>query len=326
LSAVGVALRRFCLALALAAAASPAAAQTAAERVAEILAAEPDGSRSEQAAWLYAEARRQSDAHLAARLMTEVVRRGEGTAQQEARLWLARFHLAAGETDQAAAALAPLGTLPADAPGGAEAAYWRLLTGRQATAPEIGPLRSPPWELWAQLASLHGPLREREAVRFALGLEGSVRRWGLLGPWLWRLQQGGSEALRGVADEIVRQAGAALAGAPERAALLAERAVPAAGVTPVRPVAAAAPARDRGTARHFAVEIGTYAEREVAETLVRELGTHGFPAFVAAPSTEAEPGLVRVLVGPCARIAEAESLGVALAERWMFAYRIVEAP
>ncbi len=308
-------------------------ARAAPETVGEILAALPPGSRAEQGAWLYAEARRHTDAQLAYRLMKEVVRRGEGTVVDEARLWQVRFWIAAGQPERASVELDLLETLPPGAPGSAQASYWRLVTGREAPVPEVGPLRLPPWPLLAQLAALRGPLGSRSAARFALALEGSVRRWGLLGPWLWRLQRSDAEALRRAAAEIARNTRGALAGAPERAALSGGgiraqargRSAPAGTAGEVAGDAGVL-GEGLGEARRFAVEVGAFAERSVAGELVRELGSHGFPAYVAEAAPAGEATVLRVLLGPCERIADAESLGIALADRWMLPYRIVEAP
>jgi len=195
--------------------------RAAAERV---LGRIPAGSRATQAAWILASAREQADARVAFQLVEEALRRGEGPIVVEARLWKVRYWMAAGRTDDATRELRLIPALPAGASGDAERRFWAALAGERSEPPEGAPSGAPPWELLAQLASLRPGELAREQMRFALSLEGAARRWGLLGAWLWRLQESGQSTLARVAREIARSAPGLLAGSPERAALLEEAA------------------------------------------------------------------------------------------------------
>ncbi|MFH1145204.1 MAG: hypothetical protein V1774_11725 [Candidatus Eisenbacteria bacterium] len=208
-----------CLLVAASAALSRAGAAPLEETAKRIVERIPSGSRAAQADWLFDEARRQEDGRLALLLMDEVLRRGDGSLVIEARLWKVRFWMASGDLVQAAGELERVVALPEGAPGDAECRFWRAILGEAIEVPEIGILRAPPWELLGQLAVLRAGAAERGDVRFALSLEGEVRRWGLLGAWLWRLEQSGLEGLRRAAAEIGSTARRDLAAAPERAFL-----------------------------------------------------------------------------------------------------------
>jgi len=186
-----------------------------------VLARMPPGSRASQAQWIFSQARSHPDARVALRLVDEVVRRGEGPITIEARLWRVRYWMAAGRNDEAARELRAIPALPSGAPGDAEKRFWSALVGEGGEPPASAPSRNPPWELLAQLASIRPEQAGRDGVRFALSLEGAVRRAGLLGAWLWRLHESGQATLARMAREMAAAPAAGLAGSPERAAILA---------------------------------------------------------------------------------------------------------
>ena len=188
----------------------------------------PSGPKRQQAEWLMEEARSQTDANLALRVTEEALRRSdEGPAATEARLWRARYWIAAGNP---ARAMRELDLLDSNGKGSAEraeVAYWRALAGQPSGASDWGDLQDPPWNLLAALASVQDADMSRETARSLLGLESSVRRWGLVGPWLWRLSRGNAVETH-IVEDLRDEAQEALARAPERAALLdATRPVPA---------------------------------------------------------------------------------------------------
>ena len=197
-----------------------AAGESPEPAVKEILARMPSGSRAAQAAWLLAEARGQSDAEIAKWLMDEVLRRGEGATSVEARLWKTRYWMVAGRPQAAAGELELLGELSPGSPAAAQANYWRALNGAPVSPSATGSSGAPSWDLLAQLASLDAEAIQRSPMRLVLSLEGGARRWGLLGPWLWRLQQSDVAALGRVVADLCAASPSELARAPERSALL----------------------------------------------------------------------------------------------------------
>jgi len=212
------------LALALAAlpplAAPQPAAESAAAAAARILAEMPPGSPAARAAWIYGRACQIPDARVAMALLEEMPGRGPAEWRARARLWRARYWMAADSLDRAAAELTRIEGLSPTDPWYAEAMYWREMSGL-----EPGPARplSPDgraasaWEARARVASLGTELGEPLDLRSALALEGEARRHGLLGPWLWLLALRDESALRRAARDAVGASGFELVHAPEAA-------------------------------------------------------------------------------------------------------------
>ncbi len=292
--------------------------------VAAVLAQLPGGPREAQAAWLFQRAREASDARVAFDLQNEVIRRFPGATAVQARLWKTRFFMAAGDTSAARRELDAVRDLKAAGP---EAGYWGVVLGRAQDAgagAATGTL--PPWDLMRGIAALgRGPSGSR-GVRAALELEGAARRWGLLGPWLWRLARSSNAALRTAASEILAAPRGALAAAPETAALRARVAI--GRERPEAPAAAPPGADSSGVPpaeRGLAVQVGTFEEPDPARELLRELVGYGFDAYLQTLPAADGGALHHVRVGRGCSRAAAESLGAALSQRLMLSYEIVDA-
>ncbi|MBD3235632.1 MAG: hypothetical protein GF330_02885 [Candidatus Eisenbacteria bacterium] len=297
----------------------------AATEAARILSSLPAGDDAAQAAWIVRRARQVSDGALAYELMQEAAER-RGPAAREARLWAVRYWASAGQLGRAREALAALGEGPPDSALADEARYWRArLLGEDARRGATEDRQAPPWCLMRALLELQQTPVEGWSLTRALSLEGASRRWGLLGPWLWILQRSSERQLLRAAEQIAAGARSQLVAAPETA-LLARRTLESPdgarmGGAPERrrEDQAAAPSR-------FAVQIGSYDERRIAEALIAELATHGFRGHLSVGLPPDQPPVYRVRLGPYERIAEAESLGVRLARELMLPYQIVETP
>jgi cell division septation protein DedD len=330
--------------LATAAHAAPTADESA---LRGILAQAPSGTPATRAAWLYERARQLPDARLALRLLDEIPARAPAEWHTLARLWRVRYWMATDSVRQAIAELDRLGDLPASSPAFAEAAYWREVSGLVHPRETRGRAASF-WDALADIAALGNASREAPDLRRALSLEGEMRRFGLLGPWLWQLTQSETPAVRRTARDILRLAARELAHAPETALWTQEMAgrgepddgaaipvgaqpplaagaadtlVPVDVTGPAVPAAAASAASVR-----YGIEVGLLDDEATAERLTRELGSHGFEARVAR--TQAATGGVRyrVFLGPCASPAAAESLGATLHRALLLPYRVVEVP
>jgi cell division septation protein DedD len=158
-----------------------------------------------------------------------------------------------------------------------------------------------------------------------------VRRAGLLGPWLWRLASSGQSALQRAAGEVVRASASQLAAAPEAVLLLrggAIGAAPAPEPLQLLPgeVAPAAVDPPPAAAQRFGVAVGRYAAQGAARELAAELASHGFPTEVDREAGWGEAARFRVLLGPCATRAAAESLALRLRRRLLLPGEIVEVP
>lgn len=204
------------------------------------------------------------------------------------------------------------------------------------------------WDALADVAALGNASREAPDLRRALSLEGEMRRFGLLGPWLWQLTQSEAPAVRRTARDILRLSARELAHAPEaalwtqemagRAEPAEETANPAGSEPPLAvgaadtlvPVIATAPPAPadlpRTPAARYGVEVGMLDDEATAERLSRELGTHGFAARVARAQAAGGGVRYRVFLGPCASPAEAESLGATLHRALLLPSRVVEVP
>ncbi len=300
--------------------ACPARAARRAE-VTSVLRRMPDTSREAQATWLFDAARETDDAHVAFDLLSELTRRFRGPAAARARLWKVRFFMAAGDTASALRELQEVDDAPDVA---AERAYWATLLGQESAGGRVERAGTmPPWELMRGIAALEVAEYGSRLERAALELEGAARRWGLLGPWLWRLVRSGNPVLREAAQAVADAPHASLAASPEVAGLREwfhppEEPLPL-GVAPE----AAGPGGGGARETTFALEVGTFEEEEPARALVRELAGHGFDAYLATSSgAEGEPPH-RVRVGRGCSRTTAESLGTALGRKLMLSYQIV---
>lgn len=298
-----------------------------AEEAARILAAAPDGSERERDFWLFETARQLEDGALALRIMNEVAESTTPDAAAQARLWKVRYHMAAADTAGAAAELRVLGHVPRGATWGAEAGFWSTLLELRTDADSSGTdFAAPPWTLMRAIAAIGpGPLSSN-AARRALALEGAARRWGLLGPWMWRLVRSGHPWLIEAGAGLLQAPRASLAGSPElpeiRSWLASRERIAPPGERPPDAVSPA-PATTRAT-HAFAVQVGTFQDEAAARGLAAELVRHGFPAYMRT-ATPAE-GILHhyVRIGYGCSLAEAESLGVALMRTLMLSYQIVE--
>jgi hypothetical protein len=197
---------------------APARSETRAAAFARIVRTAPRGA-TERAEWLRGEAQRTPDGRLAFELMEEVTRRAPAEAAAPARLWIARFWMAAGKPEQAALELRLLGRIDPQAPWADEAAYWRTLLGLE-ESPAVSDAESvPPWGIMARIAALRFGDAEGGRARTGLALEGAVRRAGLLGVWLWALSRSGEPARQRSVRETLAGSARSLAAAPERVAL-----------------------------------------------------------------------------------------------------------
>lgn len=323
-----------------------AAAQTPQETAGAILADLPRGTPDERGWWVYERALRERDAHVALELMRAVGERFGGVPGDRARLWIVRFFAAAGDRAAARSALpADLGSeAPADL--AAEWRYWRMALrepGEEGRVQEIaaaaggpaadasGPEGGRPavasghdpvaWSVQTSIASIEHPIGGNDEARAALAIEGAVRRRGLLEPYIYRLLRAGHPWLTAAGRTLAEASGPALAhapGAPLLEDLLRE--------TPERaPLAGDAdPPRETEPPARFAVQVGAFLQASSAQSLVRELGSHGFDAYVSSARDGEGPPLQRVRLGPCRNLAAAESLGTRLARSLMLPYQIVE--
>ena len=298
-----------------------------AQEAARILDAAPHGSDRERSFWLYETAKQLEDGALALRIMDEVTRLAAPDAAAQARLWKVRYHMAAADTAAATAQLRLLGSVPRAATWGPEAGFWGTLLDVPAVADSSGTdLAAPPWILMRAIASIGPGELSSNAARRALALEGAARSWGQLGPWLWRLVRSGHPWLTEASEGILRAPRSSLGGSPELAEIkgwlaMQERSAQPADRAPddVAPSAAAILA-----AREFAVQVGTFQDEAAARGLAAELVRHGFPAYMRI--TVPAEGVLHhhVRIGYGCRLAEAESLGVALMRALMLSYQIVE--
>jgi len=303
----------------------PAAAR--AERRAEvraILARLPDGSRETQAAWLFRRAQEEPDASVAFDVQSELIRRFPGPVADQARLWKIRFFMAGGDTAEARREYEAAKHLSSSGP---EAAYWGVLLGHGRAAGQAATATAlPPWDLMRAIATLGRGQGGSRGVRAALELEGAARRWGLMGPWLWRLASNDNAALHEAAQEVFAAPLGSMTAAPETSALR-ERLALRRGQpgTAIAAAPATAPGGGPPGAPGLAVQVGTFAEAEAARDLVRELAGYGFAAY--EERLPADDGRVHfhVRIGRGCSRAAAESLGVALSQRLMLSYEIVAA-
>ncbi len=305
----------------------PTAWASASQQATRILARVPSGTTEERARWIYQTARTTRDAHVARLLMEEIAGDASGPWALEAWLWKVRYAMAAGDTSAAARELRDMAARIPQAMQRPEALYWGVLAGQIVPPSELPQDPGvPPWNLLARVAAMDPEeLGERE-VREALKLEGAVRRWGLLCPWLWRLARSQHPWTRDAASAIVAAPGLCLAASPEREDLvsLLRDTGPQDEEPPVAPTEdAGRPAADI-TPRRFAVQVGAFENETSARALVRELSSHGFPAYLGPPPPGEEPTLFRVRIGPCESLPAAESLGISLARALMVAYQIIE--
>lgn len=315
-----------------------------------ILAEIPKGTTQERGWWVYERARAERDGKLALELMRAVADRFGKEPGERARLWIVRYFAAANDLPAARAALPPEIRPETSAQTAAQWRYWRVLledpagkdpaadlqadpgadSGADVAAPSNGPA-SVPWEVLADLAGIGASLRDNQEARLALGLEGAARRTGLMGPYLWRLLHAGHPWLTSAAQAMLETADQPLEAAPDLP-LLVERV--AAGRStdvslgradgPPEAVVAESGKAGIGARPRFAVQVGAFLQESSARSLVRELGTHGFQAYVSPLAAPEGPALQRVRLGPCRTLAEAESLGTALARRLMLPYQIVD--
>lgn len=312
------------------AALAPAATAGVEEAAAQILASMPEGSEQDRAWWLYETAAMTPDAHLARRLMDEVSRKFAGAPAARAGLWKVRFFMAAGDTGAAAREIGALEVIPKEAVWGAEARFWALLLDGRALPDSIARDRAvPPWGLMSQIASIGASGPAGVDAQRALALEGAARRWGILGPWLWRLATAQHPWLKEAAEAVLASPGLCLAGTPELTDIrqvLWESAAKA----PVEPEALAGahgtlPTDEAGApAPRFSVQVGAFLEEAAARGLVRELISHGFPAHLQRPRSGEDEALYLVRIGRGCRLAEAESLGIVLSRALMLPYQIIE--
>ncbi len=299
-----------------------AAAETRQREVARLVRSAPSGSGDARADWLYDQARRMPDALLAFSVMEEVARRSSAPAADRARLWMVRFWMAGGKTERAAEVLQSVSAQHPELAG--EIGFWKQILGGSGALADRRSTGLPPWEALAQIAALGESGREGGEAQVALSLEGTARRLGLLGPWLWRLQRSGDAGLRRAARAAVGWARAQLAVSPEGPALeaaLESREPDRRSRAEQRPgVPAAEPARRPG--QGFAVQIGAFREQTAAQQLASELSSHRYAAFLM-PSTDDD--VIRVCLGPCSSRAEAESLAARVSAELMLTTEIIEA-
>jgi len=298
------------------------AADSPAATVEDILRAIPGGSPSERGWWLFERARQVRDAGLALELMRIVGDRHPAVPAFAANLWVVRYFASAGDFSAATSALpatVPEGTSPRER---AQWVYWRQqLTGdEEERYPEdhSGPV---PWAALGAIAGIPHPVEGSGPARAALALEGDARCSGLLGPYVWRLSRGDHPWLLSAAEAAVTAPENPLAHAPELPAvrhLLAQ-----ARNTETSPRPAPSPGEVRAN-RTFAVQVGAFVQESSARGLGRELGNHGFQAYLSDIQGEDGTQLYRVRIGPCPNLAVAESLGVHLAKTLMLPYQIVE--
>ena len=298
------------------------AADSPAATADDILRSIPRGSPAERGWWLYERARQVRDAGVALGLMRIVGDRYPDVPAFAANLWVVRYFAAAGDLTAAAAALPPTvpeGTSPPDR---AQWAFWRQqLTGdRDVEYPE-GHGGVTPWAAFGALAGIPHPVEGNGPARAALALEGEARRSGLLGPWVWRLSRGDHPWLLSAAEAAVTAPENPLAHSPERPAILALLADARNRTTSPRRVTSPGELR---ADRTFAVQVGAFIQESSARGLGRELGNHGFRAYLSQTTGEGGTELYRVRIGPCSNLAVAESLGVQLSKTLMLPYQIVE--
>jgi hypothetical protein len=315
-----------------------------------ILAQAPSGAPAVRAAWLYERARQLPDARLALRLLDEMPARAPAEWIVLARLWRVRYWMATDSIGQAITELDRLGELPASSPAFAEATYWREVSGLLPQRETHGRAASF-WDALTDVAELGNASREAPDLRRALSLEGEMRRFGLLGPWLWQLTQSEAQTVRRTARDILRLAARELAHAPEaalwteelegRAEPPGEEGSPMGPEAPLAvgaadtlvPVQAPVPAGPTGPtaaasapASRYGAEVGMFDDEATAERLTRELGSHGFVARVGRAQGAGGAVRYRVFLGPCVAAARADSLGEALHRALLLPYRVVEVP
>ncbi len=323
---------------------TPGSAEVPQETATAILAGLPSGTPAERGWWLYERALRERDGNLALELMRVADERFGGAPGERASLWIVRFFAAAG--DWAAARAALPARIGSDAPADlfAEWRYWRVLLEDQgndggesvgvAGAEQIAALQPDgggsgsgtdgdpvAWSVMTSVASIGNPVVDNDHARAVLGIEGAVRRHGLLAPYAYRLLHAGHGWLTSAGRTLSEASGAALVHAPGAAlldGLLRE--------LPVRSPLGEEPGEPREPQRPtgFSVQVGAFLQESSAQNLVRELGSHGFRAYVSPTDAGEGPPLQRVRLGPCSDLATAESLGTRLARSLMLPYQIVE--
>lgn len=184
----------------------------------------PDRPAAARAAWILERARLLPDARVAYALLEEMPARAPEELEIQARLWRVRYWVAADSLERAAAELHGLDDGERGAAWSEEARCWREILGLQ----EDGDAREraaaqgrSDWDARRRLAALAGGRGPAPGLREALALEGEARRAGLLGPWIWQLQQSEDPALRRAGRDAARAALPALAHAPEAAEWIA---------------------------------------------------------------------------------------------------------
>ncbi len=323
---------------------TPGSAQAPQETATAILADLPSGTPAERGWWLYERALRERDGNLALELMRVADERFGGAPGERASLWIVRFFAAAG--DWAAARAALPARVRSDSPADlvAEWRYWRVLLADQdkdagelvavAGGQEVEALQPAgggsgsgtdgdpvAWSVMASVASIGNPVVDNDHARDVLGIEGAVRRHGLLVPYAYRLLHAGHSWLTSAGRTLSETSGSALAHAPGAALLdgllreLPERSPLGKELGDLRE-----PQRPAS----FSVQVGAFLQESSAQNLVRELGSHGFRAYVSPTDASEGPPLQRVRLGPCSNLAAAESLGMRLARTLMLPYQIVE--
>jgi SPOR domain len=304
--------------------------------VSSILEGLPRGSDDVRGNWLYRQAKLLTNAESAYELMTIITNDYGGEAAVQARLWKIRYHLAGQELVAAKEELSALPPETNGAPDLAERRYWRTLLGEEtsldASARETG---IPPWVVMTHLAAV--PTSENISgrdVRRTLALEGVVRRWGLLAPWLWRLVASNDNQLKKKAEEYLVLSSEDVRydpGIPALNEVLSARSwiddTPAPKDPLYEPTTLPEPVIDSTPGDSvkpsiFAIQVGAFLNATAANALVRELGSHGFSAYCREPDDN--DLLHRVRIGPVPTLAAAESLGLRLSETLMLPYQIVE--
>ena len=304
-----------------------------------ILDGKPRGSEDVQALWLYNQAIALTDANAAYEIMTLIADDYSGDGAVKARLWKIRYHLAGLERQAAGNEVHLLPKIPTSAAWEPESRYWQTLIGESGRPdPSTRETNVPPWTIMTHLAAMPAADMSNRELRRVLALESVVRRWGLSGPWLWRLVQSDRRELKETATEMLAQAEVELRLDPVLPAIkdmLDDRSwlddtpvskEPVFQPTELPPTDIARTAEPEeeppDTSRVFAVQVGAFLNVTAAQALARELESHGFPAYFREP--DELDLLYRVRLGPTRTASAAESLGDRLSEALMLPYQIIE--
>ncbi len=331
-----------------------AEAQNYDEEISRITSGMPHGDNEVRGSWLYSNALRIVDGRLAFELMSLITSEYGGDAGVMASLWKVRYLMAANEIESARVELSALPELSSSATWEPEARYWRLLlTGEGGPDPNRREAGVPPWTVMTHLSAIDIRNQSSSSARRALALESVVDRWGLLGPWLWRLAHTTQHNLKQVALEHYANSRARLSTAPGSFDICRMLDIDQWNETPLEsftvdqtkpkqitqalqkinrpfepPPAVIADnellsPRDPETLQsEYAVQVGAFLNGNVARTLVRDLQSRGFTAYWREP--DVDDSFYRVRIGPSKTVSHAESLGLTLSKVLMLPYQIVE--